>query len=769
MRLYVDLRCLQDPAFSFRGVGLHTASILRHARTYLSDDVEIVGILDETLPSLPEAWSRLVDHLQHARSPQPLRETNLFLQPSPMTHDPSALGPLVSHHQILSFAIVYDFIPLDEPRYLPTPQARRRYLASLYWLKLHQLFYPISRYSANRLRQVIDAPANRIAVTGASVRPAFASFDPTRVERIAHRSRFAPGRYFLLVGGSDERKNQALALEAHARLPRSIGLVIAGHHEDSFRRALEAKYRQQGGRMEQVEFVAGLSDDELAALYHRAVATICPSRIEGFSLPVVEAVACGCPVLVSNNDAHRELVHQPDALFSPDDADTLTGQLIRLLDEPEARLSLLNRQAPVAPRFAEAEVARRLWTHVVRHLDAQRVPSLRSADCSKPRLAVLSPYAPDRSGVADYTARSLESISQHARVDVFTETTSPRPDPWVHRFYPLSDLAYLQGEYDRVVAVIGNSSFHWRILQLHKRYGGACLMHDNRLAELYAWKEGLAGLCQRASAVLGRSVSLKEAADWLEHPGRLPALFFDELLLRADPLMVHSRGIQAQVARRYHVEAEYLPFCCYRHFADRELSDEERRSARERLGIPPERILIISLGIVAKVKGAHECLYALDQLRAWGMPAEVHFVGEAGELGVELKLLADRLQVREAVRFMDDWISDQTYRDYLLAADFAIQLRSHGFGGLSGAVMDCIVAGLPTVANDDLATAMDAPKYVLRVPDTFSPLLIAEQFLLAWQAGRHQIRCGPARDEYIREHSFARYASRMMQVLRVAA
>jgi hypothetical protein len=64
---------------------------------------------------------------------------------------------------------------------------------------------------------------------------------------------------------------------------------------------------------------------------------------------------------------------------------------------------------------------------------------------------------------------------------------------------------------------------------------------------------------------------------------------------------------------------------------------------------------------------------------------------------------------------------------------------------------------------------MDAPKYVLRVPDTFSPLLIAEQFLLAWQAGRHQIRCGPARDEYIREHSFARYASRMMQVLRVAA
>ena len=83
--------------------------------------------------------------------------------------------------------------------------------------------------------------------------------------------------------------------------------------------------------------------------------------------------------------------------------------------------------------------------------------------------------------------------------------------------------------------------------------------------------------------------------------------------------------------------------------------------------------------------------------------------------------------------------------------------------------MDCITAGLPTVVNEDLAEAMDGPDYVYRVPDHFSPLLIAEQILLGWKAERHRVRLGPTRDAYLRDHSFDRYARLMMKVLGVAA
>lgn len=773
MRVFVDGRCLQDPNFTFRGVGLHTVSILKQAKTYLPGPVELICILDETLPEMPACHAALFDRFQKSRVPAPSRERNVFLQASPMTHDASAMASMLTRPAILTCAIVYDFIPLDEPGYLPTPAARRRFLANLYWLKLHDLFYPISQYSESRLRELLAVDPSQVAVTGASIRPAFAQFSTQAIASVPLRSKFGKGEYCLQVGGNDKRKNQVTVLTAHARLlsrgQQPFGLVLVGHHSPDFRQMLLQHYLEQGGRAEAIEFVDGVSDEELASLYHHARVAICPSWIEGFSLPVVEAIACQCPVLASSNEAHRELVLQEDALFKPGDSAALEKALQRMLEDPGYRDNLLQRQAPVSPRFAEEEVGRRLWTHVGKQLRRPTAPAVRSPDLSRPRLAVLSPYPPDRSGVADYTAISLEEVARHACVDVFTEAKSPRQDPWVRRYFDVSDLAYLQSEYDSVLAVVGNSDFHWRILQLHKRYGGACLMHDNRLAELYAWKLGLNGFARMASDILGRGVSLPEAEHWLRHPGKLPALFFDELLLRADPLIVHSRGIQAHIAHQYKFQTEYLPFCCYRHIADNELTDEPRTAARARIGVPSDRVLIISLGMLTRVKGIPECIYATEQLRSWGVPAELHLVGSPSDMKEELLSLAERLKVSSHVRLMQDWTTEQEYQDYLLSADYAIQLRAHGFGGLSGAVMDCITAGLPTVVNEDLATAMDSPDYVLRVPDNFSPLLIAEQIYLSWKAGRHHVRLGRARSAYLEEHSFERYAKLMMKVLGLAA
>jgi hypothetical protein len=82
--------------------------------------------------------------------------------------------------------------------------------------------------------------------------------------------------------------------------------------------------------------------------------------------------------------------------------------------------------------------------------------------------------------------------------------------------------------------------------------------------------------------------------------------------------------------------------------------------------------------------------------------------------------------------------------------------------------MDCITAGLPTVANDDLAEAMDAPEYVYRVPDSLSPTLIAERIFEAVQNAAHRTRSSVSRGEYLAEHHFDHYAKRMMQVLGIA-
>jgi glycosyltransferase involved in cell wall biosynthesis len=770
MRIYVDLRCLQDPGYSFRGVGQHSAGVLRHARAFLPGPLEMIGLIDPGLPALPPVHAPLVDRV--LSQPRPRGQAPaVFLQPSPMTHEPSRAATLLGHPGIVSCAIVYDFIPLREERYLPAQHDRHRYLAGMHWLKRHQLHCPISRVSARELRRLLGVPSSAIAVTGACVRSVFASFDPRLADRIAHRSRFAPGRYFLVVGGDDPRKCTGCALAAHARLAErgDVGLVVCGHLPAPAREVLLADYRRQGGNEQAVEFLDVVPDEELAALYARALATLCPSRLEGFSLPVAEAIACGCPVLAADNEAHRELIHQDEALFGPGEAGEAEAAMRRIMQETAFRERLLAGQAPVGPRFREEEVAARLWKHVLGHLDRARAPAVVRDRRDRPRLAVLSPYPPQPTGVGDYTAASLRALARRATVDVFTEQVHPRRDPWVRAFHPLTALPYVNGEYDRVLAVVGNSHHHRRIIDLHCRYGGACLTHDNRLSDFYADAWGLEGFARTAGTLLGRHVSILEVLEWLDHPDRLPSLFFDWVLAQADPFLVHSPGLQARIERAHGRRPERLPFCCYRPFRDEELGDGPRLEARRRLGMPEGRLAIVTLGILSAAKAPFECLRALEQLLSGGVEADLYFAGPAeGVILPRLRRETRRLRIGDCVHFLDAWISDQTYRDYLLAADFGIQLRTHGFGGLSGALLDCIAAGLPTVSNEEQADWMDAPDHVLRIPDDVSPRRIAEAIAAAQAAGLHRRRCGPGRSAYVREHSFERYAERLLEVLKVA-
>ena len=117
------------------------------------------------------------------------------------------------------------------------------------------------------------------------------------------------------------------------------------------------------------------------------------------------------------------------------------------------------------------------------------------------------------------------------------------------------------------------------------------------------------------------------------------------------------------------------------------------------------------------------------------------------------------------MRFAEGYVSEQVYRDYLLGADLAVQLRTYGLGGLSGALLDCAAAGLPTVVNESLAAAVGVPDYVRSIPDALSPLLLAE----AWSDLREEGLCAKrpesARCAYAEQRSFRTYALGLCQAL----
>jgi glycosyltransferase involved in cell wall biosynthesis len=139
--------------------------------------------------------------------------------------------------------------------------------------------------------------------------------------------------YVLHLGSDDPRDNTAVAVEA-ARLA-GVHLVVAGGATPT------------AG----AEFVGRVSDEELAALYRGAVAVLDPTLYEGFGYGVLEAMACGAPVVASNVTSIPEVVGDAGILCDPRDPAAFAAALRRLRDEPGLSAELRSRGLAQAARY----------------------------------------------------------------------------------------------------------------------------------------------------------------------------------------------------------------------------------------------------------------------------------------------------------------------------------------------------------------------------------------------------------------------------------
>ena len=228
-------------------------------------------------------------------------------------------------------------------------------MAKLARLKSFSRFFPISEYSALRLRQVLGIRNEDIVVTGASVRSSLytSQRDPCDVQ--------TGEPYFLTVGGGDPRKNTETAVRAvrrfNDRSSKMIGLCVVGHYGTDYKRQLES-IASESHRPQFLRFRSGVDDSTLRMLYGGAVATIAPSHIEGFSLPIVGASVCNSPCVSLDLSGHLELVRDTEALFPADDDGELSKRLDRVLHNRELRCHLIRSQAPLANCFHESNVWR---------------------------------------------------------------------------------------------------------------------------------------------------------------------------------------------------------------------------------------------------------------------------------------------------------------------------------------------------------------------------------------------------------------------------
>ncbi len=768
--IVVDARCLQDHAYVDRGIGRHALVLLEGARQLPAlASLRMVALTDPAMPPLAPAHRALFAGELHsayavARAWEARAEADRwFLSLSPMTHDPLFVARLLDGPAALKAAVVYDFIPLDfAERYLTTASGRIDYHVMLAWLARYTLFAPISQATASRLSELTAAAPEEIAVTGAPLVP--------DLEAAAHLPEPARRAHVLVVGGADPRKNVATAIRGHAACAalqkRAMPLLITGRYASEEAALLRRLAAEAGGDPALVRFPGHISEAGLAALYREAACVVVPSQAEGFSLPVIEGMAAGAPTVVSDIPAHAELVADPALRFPADDGPALAAVLERLAESPDARAAVVAEQAAVWPAFRAEAVARRFWEALLAHApSASPLANPGIATRRRPRVAFATPLPPERSGVADFSATGCEALGAGVALDVYTETAGAPLPRGAASVRPLSALPYLSAGYDRVISVLGNSEYHLGIHRLLMRYGSACVAHDSRMLGFYAalFPQGEAE--RIAGRELGRRVGRAEIDQWLADERRLPATLMGEVVAAAEPLFVHSTRSAETLTQRFGREVVRLPFAIQRPWEAAELVPAARAAARARLGLDDDTVLIASFGYLHFTKAPETCLWALQQLRGWGYDARLHFVG-APQMPLEgLHELARQIGVDAHVSLGDAYLDEAAWRDHLLAADLGLQLRSFSNGAVSGALQDCISAGLASVANEDLAAAIEAPAYVARVPDALSPVLVAEALAGLLDSTPRGDRHAAERADYAESHSFRRYACQLYATL----
>lgn len=187
----------------------------------------------------------------------------------------------------------------------------------------------------------LNIESSKVAVTPLAPRSIFRRIEREQTEET--RRRLGIGNDFILfVGTVEPRKNLMTLARAFEELLRTTSLrpqlVIAGK-EGWLMNEFFTFIREAGGA-NRVCFTGYLGDEDLRALYSSCSIFVYPSLYEGFGLPPLEAMACGAPVISSQVPAILETVGNAACLVNPKDVQELTGAMVRLLIDKQAREKL---------------------------------------------------------------------------------------------------------------------------------------------------------------------------------------------------------------------------------------------------------------------------------------------------------------------------------------------------------------------------------------------------------------------------------------------
>lgn len=172
--------------------------------------------------------------------------------------------------------------------------------------------------------------------------------------------------YILCVGSEEPRKNMKNILKSFQLLKRdfpNLKLLKVGRASNK-NRGETIRYAKELQLMESVIFTDYVEEKELPQIYSSAKLLLFPSLLEGFGLPVIEAMACGCPVVTSNRNPMKELIGFDQHTVDPLNPDDITNACKRILKDKKYRDSIVQKGLARAKEFDWKKTASEIYKYL---------------------------------------------------------------------------------------------------------------------------------------------------------------------------------------------------------------------------------------------------------------------------------------------------------------------------------------------------------------------------------------------------------------------
>lgn len=598
---------------------------------------------------------------------------------------------------------LYDVIPyVFKERYLANKTMYKNYMVWINNVKKMDRLLAISQSAKDDMIKYFNVDSEKINVIYAGTDNCYKSLPIS----VSYRDEFKKiyditNEFIMCTGGDDDRKNIEGLILAYSKMPKELinkyQLVIVC----KLSQASEDRYYEIARNYnvrDRVILTNFVPLEHLILLYNLAHVVAFPSQYEGFGLPVVEAMACGTPVLTSNNSSLGEIAEGAAVLVDPFDVDDITRGLVEILVNSNLN-DLKQKGYERVKKFTWEEVA--LSSLNVLNEFGGKIKEL---EINSERIAFFTPLPPIQSGISDYSVDIIKKLSKSFFIDVYIDKGyTPKCELpnnvniYEHRHFLKNKSNYLE-----VVYQMGNSEYHSYMIEYIKLYPGILVLHDYNLHGLLHFKATKEGNLQKYREFLYEDYSKEVVDNYVEDftSGKTTLRDFE----------LPCNGTVTNYSKKVIVHSDYSK----RLLLEKDISKNVRKihhyakieklvnkgEVRQVYNIDDNELIISAFGHIHETKRIMPILKAFKKLLSKFSNISLYLVGKPSpsiEAEINQYMVAKNLDSKVTITGYTDINEFERYMDI---SDICLNLRYPYNGETSGSLMRILAKGKCVLVSD---------------------------------------------------------------------